>query len=44
MVNSRREFIVRPLSGLSAAAPAPRTFAAQLYTVRSLLRREPDGR
>lgn len=46
MVNTRREFIAGLSAAFSAAtlsaAPAPRAFTAQLYTVRSVLRKEPE--
>jgi sugar phosphate isomerase/epimerase len=41
MVN-RRELLALMAAAPAYAAPAERSFAAQLYTVRSLLRKEPD--
>jgi sugar phosphate isomerase/epimerase len=39
---TRREYLALLTAAAASAAPAERTFAAQLYTVRRLLRREPD--
>src|SRR5947208_11011317 len=41
MLTNRREWLAL-ITAAASAAPAERTFAAQLYTVRSLLRKEPD--
>jgi sugar phosphate isomerase/epimerase len=41
-VNTRRDFIAALSAASLSAAPAPRSIAAQLYTVRAALRREPE--